>query len=316
MPLTGIASAGVSALGGLIGGLFGGNSAKNQQKLANEGNMQLAEYAYNRELEQWNRENEYNTPAAQLERLKAAGLNPNLLYGDTSAGGVAANSPAYKTPHISAYTGQGALGMEIGKEVGASIGRYLQAENMEAQNKLLLQQAKAVEQTRANDALRGSILALEKDKTSMSNQLFHDSMEHLLRLNKANADNAEIESGNKLTYRTLIGSQIKNYEYLGEKLKAETNLTNHQVINTIQKIEAFEKELEFVIEKTNNVKLSNYQLKKINDYVIDSARYDSEIKQVKLDREKMAKNMDELFDKNEWWRGAGYVFRAIGSFLD
>lgn len=33
-------------------------------------------------LDDYNRMNEYNSPAAQMERLKAAGLNPNLVYGN------------------------------------------------------------------------------------------------------------------------------------------------------------------------------------------------------------------------------------------
>lgn len=36
----------------------------------------------------WNAANAYNTPAAQMARFKAAGLNPNLVYGQMS------NSPA------------------------------------------------------------------------------------------------------------------------------------------------------------------------------------------------------------------------------
>lgn len=32
-------------------------------------------------LEQWNRENAYNSPKQQMQRLKEAGLNPNLVYG-------------------------------------------------------------------------------------------------------------------------------------------------------------------------------------------------------------------------------------------
>lgn len=32
-------------------------------------------------LELWNRQNEYNSPTAQMERLREAGLNPNLVYG-------------------------------------------------------------------------------------------------------------------------------------------------------------------------------------------------------------------------------------------
>lgn len=84
------------ALGGigssLIGGLtslFGSKSQfKEQQKLIN--------LQYQKNLEQWNRENEYNAPKAQMERLRDAGLNPNLVYGNgNNTAGTAASSPSY-----------------------------------------------------------------------------------------------------------------------------------------------------------------------------------------------------------------------------
>lgn len=40
--------------------------------------MKQQEQAYNLEL--WNLQNEYNTPAAQMKRFQDAGLNPNLIY--------------------------------------------------------------------------------------------------------------------------------------------------------------------------------------------------------------------------------------------
>ena len=50
---------------------------------ANE-EMQQQQNKWN--LEQWHRNNAYNHPAAQMQRLKAAGLNPDLLYGQNAAG--------------------------------------------------------------------------------------------------------------------------------------------------------------------------------------------------------------------------------------
>lgn len=45
--------------------------------------------AYEREhadkIQDWYRENQYNSPAAQMSRLKAAGLNPNLVYASGNA---------------------------------------------------------------------------------------------------------------------------------------------------------------------------------------------------------------------------------------
>lgn len=79
--------------------------------LANAGNMYIAsqtskqdrkfsremsELAYKRNIELWNMQNEYNTPAnqyaRQLEGLRANGLNPNLVYGSSSSIGGAAGA--------------------------------------------------------------------------------------------------------------------------------------------------------------------------------------------------------------------------------
>lgn len=46
-------------------------------------------------IENWNRENAYNTPKAQMERLKSAGLNPNLVY---NGGAGALQSGAISAP--------------------------------------------------------------------------------------------------------------------------------------------------------------------------------------------------------------------------
>lgn len=47
----------------------------------------------------WNLQNEYNSPAAQMERLKAANLNPNLMYGNGNVvTGNASSSPEAVAP--------------------------------------------------------------------------------------------------------------------------------------------------------------------------------------------------------------------------
>ncbi len=69
--------------------------------MANDANedMQRRQNAWN--LEQWNRNNAYNHPAAQMQRLKAAGLNPDLMYGQNSGGAMGnSSSPATGTNPI------------------------------------------------------------------------------------------------------------------------------------------------------------------------------------------------------------------------
>lgn len=80
-----------AALG--IASSFAGNIANNRnidtqvaaQQSENqknrEWNLNLARQQNRWNIEQWNRENAYNSPAAQMARYKAAGLNPDLMYG-------------------------------------------------------------------------------------------------------------------------------------------------------------------------------------------------------------------------------------------
>lgn len=49
-------------------------------------------------IAQWNRENEYNSPKAQMQRLREAGLNPDLAIGGNVANTASSMSPTEGTP--------------------------------------------------------------------------------------------------------------------------------------------------------------------------------------------------------------------------
>ena len=55
---------------------------------------------YQRAIEAWNMENEYNSPKAQMQRYQEAGLNPNLIYGQSNESGNI-NTPAAQTAQLS-----------------------------------------------------------------------------------------------------------------------------------------------------------------------------------------------------------------------
>lgn len=71
-----------------IGSLFGsGLSYKRQRKLLGqqyEYDKEAASVAYDRQLDFWNQQNEYNDPSSVRARLEGAGLNPALAYGGTA----------------------------------------------------------------------------------------------------------------------------------------------------------------------------------------------------------------------------------------
>lgn len=68
---------GLGVLGNVVGAVAQGTANRAQRRYNDRVAWRERVWA----LEDWNRQNEYNSPASQMARLKAAGLNPNLVYG-------------------------------------------------------------------------------------------------------------------------------------------------------------------------------------------------------------------------------------------
>ncbi|KDS61827.1 hypothetical protein [Parabacteroides distasonis] len=153
----------VAGVGSLLGGV--GSSAMNNKAVqdTNKANMEIAKYqaqwqqqenekAYQRSLKMWNLQNEYNSPTQQMARIRAAGLNPNLVYGNGVTGNSAGSTPQYEPAKFNAPTMQAYRGWNLG--ISDATSQYLayrtvkaQVDNMEAQNSLIRQQT-ATEATR------------------------------------------------------------------------------------------------------------------------------------------------------------------------
>lgn len=57
-------------------------------------NLQLAMMQNKWNRQQWQMENAYNSPSAQIQRMRAAGLNPDMMYGGGVSGNLSASSPS------------------------------------------------------------------------------------------------------------------------------------------------------------------------------------------------------------------------------
>ena len=82
------------------------NAASNLITNASQKNLSLQMYDKQRAdaLADWNRQNQYNSPAAQMARFKEAGLSPHLIYGQTNTAPAVRSSsleiPKYQAPQI------------------------------------------------------------------------------------------------------------------------------------------------------------------------------------------------------------------------
>lgn len=132
----------------------------------NQAQRELAEYQWEQNIQQWKRENEYNSPEQQMQRLAAAGLNPYLVYQNGNAIMPAGNSPNYEAPNLQTYHQDAAPIQGFGKGVaqaGATMfDSYMRKEMQEAQLDKMWYDNEYTKQKTRNDFITQQLLNLEK----------------------------------------------------------------------------------------------------------------------------------------------------------
>lgn len=90
----------IAALAAAGASIYSSAQQRKNTKDTIRANQSLAEYQYSKDLEMWNRANEYNSPLSQMQRFAAAGLNPNMMYSQGNAGNSASSMPHYNAPTV------------------------------------------------------------------------------------------------------------------------------------------------------------------------------------------------------------------------
>lgn len=175
----------VSGVAGIGQGLQGFITGK-QNKDQREWNEKMYGLQRADALSDWNRQNQYNSPEEQMRRLKAAGLNPNLVYGQ---GTNAANAGSVRSSTVEAYNPK-SINVDLG-QIGQAIGSYqdmklkqAQTNNLEAQNAVIAQDA----------ALRAAQVVATKatgQKTTVDTQKTEFDLQQAQRLADTSVQTAE-----------------------------------------------------------------------------------------------------------------------------
>lgn len=183
--------------------------------------------ANKRMVDFWRMNNAYNHPSEQMARLRDAGLNPHLMYGQGVSGatGMSDSSPK-PVPETSLSVGDPA-----GVIMGARLHK-LQSDNLRAQNSVLLNDAtlkaanalkavmdtkiKGVDLTRMQRTLEDSILKIQQDANYSMNRA-EMQWQLLDRTRLTTSQRAVLSQEN---YRSLLES----YAIGSEKLNNEQKL--------------------------------------------------------------------------------------------
>lgn len=222
--LTNILAAGSGVLGTLVNQAFAKKNVERQTKY----DKSLADYTFNQDLEMWNRGNIYNSPTSQMQRLKSAGLNPNLVYGTgTVAGNQSGQLPKYQAPRANVALPT--------PNVQGAIMDYVNIKQQNAQTDLINTQRRIAEfeaLIRQSDSMVRPFLNVAKSRTAEQNW-----QEKELKLNAYShlTPNMEIYPGGGFTQRKATagwtaGQNAKYQSYVQElaKTNAQIALINAQ----------------------------------------------------------------------------------------
>lgn len=128
---------------GQLGNVYASTNLSKKQRQWNE-KMFEREIAINRE--NWEMQNVYNSPTEQMKRLKAAGLNPHLVYGHgaTATGGdIGGASPGAWNPSPPRFDPDSFMGFYDVQMKQATVDN-LEVQNKVLQNEALLKQAQVI----------------------------------------------------------------------------------------------------------------------------------------------------------------------------
>ncbi|WGL31380.1 DNA pilot protein [Dipodfec virus UOA04_Rod_999] len=194
-----------SALG--VGGSALGSAVQNKKSYKYTKQLQDQQNQWN--LEMWNRQNEYNSPASQRARLESAGLNPDLMYGQTSSTG---NSNSMPSASDASFKASGPDFSSLGRIYSDSVNNALhraQVDDIFATRDLKLQQA-ATERSRQSLNRSQSLLNLANQAGRLlDNKYLARTLKD--RVARNTLENTLLESRDALTNSNIrsIDSQIE-----------------------------------------------------------------------------------------------------------
>ena len=139
MPVGPLAIAGITAGAQLAGQGINAFSQGSMNKKTRQWNERMWQHNRNAALEDWKMQNEYNSPAAQMKRLKQAGLNPHLVYGngaDATSGPVRSSDGPSWDPEPVRFDLGGAARQGLDAFYDVQV-RQAQANNLNQQNEVL-----------------------------------------------------------------------------------------------------------------------------------------------------------------------------------
>lgn len=218
-----------------------------QQQRANREQKQFALDMYNRQrqdaLADWNAQNLYNSPQQQMQRLKDAGLNPNLVYGTGAVGNASGqvrgtSAESYKPNPAS---------LDLGQSSGNAITMYYDAQVKQQQ----VDNLKEAQKNMITDR------ALKEAKTNETNQNIIDKTWKLSKDKQFTPYQLDLLKGSITKQLSEINRTDKQADYIVGQIGMQGDQKNilqaqykNLVDENVRKWMAIKPNIDYVLQKT------------------------------------------------------------------
>lgn len=279
-----IIEAGAGLVGTALG--FGSNQSTNKtnMKIAqmnNEFNERMLQKQMDYNTEMWNKQNEYNSASSQVQRLRDAGLNPNLMMDGGSAGtagSVGGVNPPTATPVTmqpydfsglgSAF--QNAVALAEQRRVNSAQIDHVMADAQLKRTQQMTSIMDAIANTKNKNAQSKLFEALESTERQMLGANYAESL--------ARTDNFRQQTKNAYQQGLLLSKELAIFDERNRvqvsNMIADTLLkTENMKMSKQERIHEVQKMLKTNAE-TQGIKLSNDIAKRSATAIVDRAYND------------------------------------------
>lgn len=293
LPGIGLGAA-TSLIGGAIDSHFQGSAMDKQNAWSEKMNLQQQEW----QEKMWNMNNEYNTPAAQMQRAIDAGINPNTVAGNGDMGqAVMAQQPVIPNSNSGFGVGSAAANMTNSAQLGLL---QAQKDNIEAdtQNKLANAgtqeaQKELIGKQVENFKIQNDWLPKEKEAYIGEVHAQTSSLVEKAHLDKVQADQVEYMVDNILPLqKELTLKEIAQVGVAIKELLARANAANASAAASYAQKGLLEKQAENVQQQTEGLKIEN----KYKDLMLrlSNMKTVGEIQGLKLSNDEAKYYVDQL----------------------
>lgn len=277
-----------SAADSIIGGIF--------QASANKKNRQFALQQYERErkdaLADWNMNNAYNAPGAIMARLKEAGLNPNLVYGNGSS---VMQAATVRDSDMGNYQQAPLPGTRFGEIMGQAMSLKLgqaQVDNIKAQTEVANKDRDLKIIQAIKTLFEGKTTKFDLDRKEELKKIIFEQGVASLDLTKANID------------ATVHGNQRAEELFKQQRELNKKALTGAELDNA-------RKELDNTMQRAQNQQFDNMR-------PIQLAQAKAELDHLKariLETKQSTKNVEQLTRLNKMEADAGKLINMIKTLM-